>query len=382
MLTYSLTTGNTSSNDYYQDISAFCDKVLEKMQPFFFETVHQYSNYLEKEKGENNSTEETYLELLTLGTLWRIYSYQALHTKKIPQKFLIKLCDIRRDNKVIKTGIYTLKGILISLFFMSNRYDFLSNKVPNLRTLDAFINWLNATDEFHKEVKRLKQWHNFFQKLPTDKVEKILIQLVSFSKWFEKESIKVLGTYTEGVDKYLERNSNGRFLREDTFFCNRKRMEYHLNMVGAEFMNRGFRTKFCKTSQKLLLLPTCMAKRGPAKCLAKRKDDWYKCSQCTKGCQVNTLVVLGKKMNFKVLMVAHGSSIAARKNNTLPFNSNTGIVGVSCVLNLISGGWLLKDMGIPAQCVILEQCGCKNHWDKKGITTKLNINYLKKIMCS
>jgi hypothetical protein len=85
-------------------------------------------------------------------------------------------------------------------------------------------------------------------------------------------------------------------------------------------------------------------------------------------------------MGFNVLMVAHGSSISALKNNDISLDQNTGVVGVSCLLNLISGGWLLEGMGIPAQCVLLDYCGCKAHWHDEGIPTSLNVEKLKQIM--
>ncbi len=63
---------------------------------------------------------------------------------------------------------------------------------------------------------------------------------------------------------------------------------------------------------------------------------------------------------------------------TYLLSTDTGIVGIACVLNLISGGWRLNDIVIPAQCVLLDYCGCKNHWNKEGVPTEINFNRLKK----
>jgi hypothetical protein len=56
---------------------------------------------------------------------------------------------------------------------------------------------------------------------------------------------------------------------------------------------------------------------------------------------------------------------------------DTGIVGVACVLNLLSGGLKARRLGIPAQCILLDSCGCGNHWDIEGIPTVLNVDQLK-----
>lgn len=46
--------------------------------------------------------------------------------------------------------------------------------------------------------------------------------------------------------------------RKDVIFCVSRRAEYHLNMVGAEIMNRAYRERFIKTPKKAVLLPACM----------------------------------------------------------------------------------------------------------------------------
>ncbi len=88
-----------------------------------------------------------------------------------------------------------------------------------------------------------------------------------------------------------------------------------------------------------------------------------------------------KDLDVEVIMVGHSSSISSQKNDTRRLDPGIGVVGVSCVLNLISGGWMLRERGgIPAQCVLLDYCGCKNHWHEEGITTSLNLTYLKELL--
>jgi hypothetical protein len=59
---------------------------------------------------------------------------------------------------------------------------------------------------------------------------------------------------------------------------------------------------------------------------------------------------------------------------------DTSLIGVACVLNLISGGYEMKRLGISSQCVFLDYCGCKKHWDKEGFATSLNVNQLTKVV--
>ena len=61
-------------------------------------------------------------------------------------------------------------------------------------------------------------------------------------------------------------------------------------------------------------------------------------------------------------------------------NEKIGIIGIACVLNLISGGWKALRLGFIPQCVILEECGCSNHWLKESKMTAINEERLSYIV--
>ncbi|MBK7029286.1 MAG: DUF116 domain-containing protein [Bacteroidales bacterium] len=58
---------------------------------------------------------------------------------------------------------------------------------------------------------------------------------------------------------------------------------------------------------------------------------------------------------------------------------DTSLIGVACILNLLTGGYEMKNLNISSQCIFLDYCGCKKHWNEEGIPTDLNINQLKKV---
>ena len=61
--------------------------------------------------------------------------------------------------------------------------------------------------------------------------------------------------------------------------------------------------------------------------------------------------------------------------------SDVGVVGVSCPLTITGGGWEMRRMGIPAQGLLLDHCGCSWHWDLgRGIVTEINFRELKRIL--
>jgi len=48
-------------------------------------------------------------------------------------------------------------------------------------------------------------------------------------------------------------------------------------------------------------------------------------------------------------------------------------------LNILPGGYEMRDRGIPSQCVPLDYPGCQKHWRQAGIATGLNVDRLVRI---
>ena len=116
-----------------------------------------------------------------------------------------------------------------------------------------------------------------------------MVSAITFALCFENDSEENIGVYTENVDRYLKEVRPKRYWREDVIFCGRRRVEYHLNMVGAEILNKAFRESFVKTGKKLLLLPGCMRLFPNSKCKAKETELGIRCARCSSDCQVNRL---------------------------------------------------------------------------------------------
>lgn len=381
-VTYSLSKNDqVNSDEYYNKAAIFADEVLKESEALISPIVQSYHYYLNKiDCYQSNAPEETVLELLILGVLMRIYYPRALKLKGIQYKLLTLVSDIRKRNDNLKPVMNYLKGMMSTLFLLPNVEEKEERRVSNIKELKKLILWLEGSGEFSNEVKRLKKWEEYLSTLPSNKSLDILKAVYNFALWFEVRSNEALGEYTSRVDKYLEEIKNKSYWREDIILRKRVRVEYHLNMVGAEIMNRAFRQSFIDTNSKMLLLPICMTSPSKTYCQSKTFGKDFKCQSCSAKCQVNKLTVIGQEDGFKVMVVPHESSISSDSRKYTLFDENTGVIGVACVLNLISGGWLLKDMNIPAQCVLLDYCGCKKHWHHEGISTCINLNKLQEIL--
>jgi len=379
VITYSLRDDQARSDQYYHDVAAFTGQVLAEAQGRIQPLVDSFQSYWETLDGKTPPTEaECILELLTLGTLWRVYAGDALGLAAAPRQVLTGLIRLRKRGGRLKQGVDLLRGLLSTLFLFSNNGH--QPPTPTLDHLDRLLNWLAATGDFDQEAKRLRVWYDFLASRRPEKASSDLATAIALADWFETGSEATLGRYTPQVEQFLAEARPSYRWREDAIFCGRRRVEYHLNMVGTEILNRVFRQEFVNTARKIVLVPPCMKAQPDDKCKARSTSFGARCAGCTPGCRVHQLTQLGEKHGFGVLILPDDLRVFSASGMSLKTDAKVGIVGISCVLTNASGGWQTKDLGIPAQGVLLDYCGCRYHWHKEGIPTDINFVQLADVL--
>ncbi len=53
-------------------------------------------------------------------------------------------------------------------------------------------------------------------------------------------------------------------------------------------------------------------------------------------------------------------------------STEEGVVAVACALNIVPGGYGMRELRIPSQCVLLDYSGCRRHWHPRGIPTDIS----------
>jgi hypothetical protein len=381
VITYSLRDGQRRSETYYREIAAFTDEVLAEAEGRAGALMGAFRIYRHQIDHEAHGSRLEYVfQLLTLGVLWRVYAGDALGLTRMPQRMLSSLVRWRTKEGYLKPAVDFLRGVLGSLFLLPDTNHSAAPSVPALDHLGRLLDWLAAAGDFDQEVKRLRRWRDFLAGQPPQELAESLAVVTSFAAWFESRSQAVLGRYTPHVERFLaETHPNYRW-REDAIFCGRRRVEYHLNMIGTEIMNRAFREAFLDTERRVVLVPPCMKGQPDDQCEARDTPFGARCAGCTPGCRVHQLTRLGEKHGFEVLLMPHELSVFSTGVVKPVEGDAVGIVGVSCVLTNASGGWETKDLGIPAQGVLLDYCGCRYHWHKEGIPTDINFDQLLRVL--
>ena len=382
IITYSLRAGEKLSDGYYRDVATFTDQVLAEAGQLAHSIIEEFQGYIGQTGRETPRSQAEYIfELLTLGILWNTYTGNAIASNGWPYRLLAALAGLRERNEYLKPSIDFIRGILGTLFLFRQKNGRNKIPAPTLENLDRLLSWLTATGDFSEEAKRLRAWREFLSTQNNNKeVSNSLSTAIALADWFQANSLVALGGYTPNVEDFLVKTHPTYRWREDVIFCGRQRVEYHLNMVGTEIMNRAFRDQFLKTERKVVFVPPCMRAKPEGECKAQPTSFGAHCAACTPSCRIHQVTKLGEKHGFDVFIIPDELSVVSDKKMKTPQDNRLGLVGISCPLTNMTGGWETRRLGIPAQGVLLDYCGCPWHWHKHGIPTDININQLLQVL--
>lgn len=378
IITYDLRQGSKDSQQYYKTIEKLAMITKKRIKANFGEIIDAYGDAIEHHMIEKRRTDEEYgLELLMLGVLWQCYSQPSKIIKPY-QKKLLKAVVHRRNNTHLCKHIYShLKGRLIKKYFLNDKEK--KNSVVsiiNWESLEQLLLYLKATGEFEEESERLSFWKSFLKKRADWRL--ILKKAISEATYFYQLAHPVLQGYLPQLANFLKDEVADHKGKEDYLLVNRQELEYYLNMVGAEILNQAFRANFIKTTERFVFVPACMAIKEKGNCMRQKEGKGYSCKGCTACCPIHLTMQVAKQYHAETVIVEHGSELY--KTKVTAKQGSKGVVGIACPLNLLSGGWKAVKLGYVPQCVLLDWCGCKQHWHKKGIVTDINRSRLKTLL--
>ncbi len=368
-LTYNLEKEITGK-DYYTHIQKFVDEFINDLPKGFKSILGDYKLFVTGNKIEDLRTNYEYIyDLLFIGVAYKTYLPNALRINKLKTIIFTKLIKLRKVNGYTKEVSDRIRGILTTWFLSETQIPDEFYNIDN--DFELLEMWLEATNEFKEEVKRFRIFINYLKQKDEYEKEEIVDKLIKVTDSFIEKGEKELSVYTKNVNKFIEEKINNYKWKEDYIFCGRKEVEYHLSMVGAELLNRAFKQKYKQTKKRALLLPACMREKSAELCSAKKMGLDFLCTGCSNTCKINSIKKQVKEYDCDTYIIPHSSDFS----NWLKKWKNTteiGVIGVACPLNLMQGGLELRALNIPSQCVLLDYCGCKNHWCKEGIATGIN----------
>ena len=366
---YNLKAGYANSNAFYERLELLTQRILKKGS---YEMQLLLKDY-RRRRFSNQPWQETLLDIIMLGVLGNLYAGKQIPLLSIKHTILKKLYQIRKHHPKLKKHTDRLRGRLACHWLAGS-----NNRFPayptTLKELDSMLLFLSATNEYNEEIKRFRPVLRFLKEKNAGQLHQSLNSIMQLGRWFISEAKEHLGSFTSSVAPFLEAHPAGYAGREDFFFCGRQEAEYHLNMVGAQIINRVQRAEFLQTRQRVLLVPTCMAS-GPHCCATQKGSDLV-CAHCTPSCRISELTRQMENNGLKTVLIRHSSKFSSWLKPWANQN-HTGLIGTACVLNLLMGGFEMKRLNIPSQCVFLDHCSCQKHW-KSTKPTDINAQQICK----
>ncbi len=364
-----------NANGFYNRLESFSNRFLDKTPQEIFNLAGEtYVWVNENETEKARTTQEYMLDWLIFSVFWRNYAHKAMHTNPAMLALLRKLYSIRNERPEQKAQIDEIRGKLIYKFIVSKPSKDIIPEITQNR-LARFILWLEASGDFKEEAKRVRLLQRFI--FETVMPQSLYQTLLNWSDSFVIEAQTELGIYTKGVGIFLKNQKEEYRNREDILFTARPESDYHLNMFGAWILNEAFREGFEQTKKRAILLPTCM-RTDFLNCKAQKNGLEMRCTACNPYCNIGMIKNMMIEENTEIFLIPHSSDFTRFLENWQN-NSETGLIGVACVLNLLQGGFEMKALNIRGQCVFLDFAGCAKHWDAKGIATAVDPKQLAKI---
>lgn len=367
---YSLLADTSNPDEYYRDITIFArqsEAIMKENLTSIVEAFEQYCN--ENAIILNPANKELLFEAVLIGSFWNHHGGYANEASNALISTMKQLARLRKTERNTGKIADTARGIpgLKAMQKEKHKGSFLK---PGIEGLQKLINWMEATGEFLCEARVFSKWLPFFAETGEGFAFIAICSMRNSAMQIAEVGKKLLGKYPAEVSSFQSEIKKTHLLREDGISVNRSEAEYHIAMLGAYFINQEENEKFLITSRKVLLVPACMKMAGK-RCKAENKGFGEKCTGCNDNCQVNMLMAIGQQHHFEVWILKHSSDLSVWQNTL----NNTGIVGAACPATLLAGGYELKRLGIPVQCVVLDHCGCKQ-WTEKPAYSSLNINEL------
>ena len=373
---YSLFAGENNTDTYYHDIRIFSVKALNLLEENLGSLTDALIRfYHEDAEIASYSREELLLEALMTGVYWNRYGGYAQESSEALMDIMKQLSVLRKVPGQTGKSADEVRGIL-GLQMMENPEHENSFLLPGIQGFEKLISWMEATGEFHREARQLTKWMHFLKDTGDGFAFICICLMRNVASQFSVISQEALGKYTRETEQFHKNVRRKYAKREDGISVNRNSTEYHLGMLGAYLINDANCRAFSDSEEKVLLVPGCM-KGDAVNCKAVKTSCGEHCTLCAEKCQVNHLTKLGKSNGFEVMILKHSSDLSVWAPS--PGKIKTGVVGVACPATLLAGGFELKHHNIPAQCVVLDHCGC-HHWMDNPVSTSLNIKELLRRM--
>lgn len=155
------------------------------------------------------------------------------------------------------------------------------------------------------------------------------------------------------------------------------REQYHLYMLEIEMTNRMNSSEFKNSDRKIALMPYCL-QDFTVSCKAAKKGFDYQCKSCSSICFQNHASSILKK-NIIEPFIWMGGSIKELSKSTFKNGQSLGVLGISCIPELVWGMRKCRQYKIPVVGIPLNANRCMR-WFGEFFPNSINLVELEKLV--
>jgi hypothetical protein len=194
---------------------------------------------------------------------------------------------------------------------------------------------------------------------------------------FLKIAASQLTPFLAGVDDFARRRADDEWAKRDEL--RRKAAEAYLrNLLTVGVLNRLNRSAFGAATRRIIVLPECLKDFGDHPCAKIEQRNASTCDECTPDCIVCRTVASFADSSTSVVLEPEDLTAfladAKEKSGTL------GVVGVACILTLLSGFQTTMTLKLPTQGIFLNYSSCGHHWAEPPYNTNYSLYRMAQIL--
>jgi hypothetical protein len=386
-ITYSLRLEGTYNSDaYFAAIELLAGQWLERARAQVGDLVDAFRAYANSAYGHARSWPECAFELLMLGVLLHEHADQAADLPAWSAAVLTELVEAQDRLPWAEEAIKALRGVVgaLSGSFVDSVGKYVgtpnaeqTKRIAARKIVGDLVEWLRSQGET-TQADRLGEWLAYLRSLPVGQAQPVVVRCLALADDFAALSAPVLNPFTEQVESYVLERAPHCFWRYDAALVTRSRMEYHLGMLGTEILNQAYRERFETAPRKIVIVPPCLRALPDDQCKAVETPLGAQCQGCTPTCRVHQITQLAAKQGLPVFSIPD-DQLAKLCVSSGHVGTGLGVIGLACALRNWSAGWEADRLGLGAQGMLLDQVGCRKHWDPVGRPTDANLHELQTI---
>ncbi len=186
-----------------------------------------------------------------------------------------------------------------------------------------------------------------------------------------------LAPYLSGISQFVEHPE--KHPKYGSPALRRKPPEIYLrNMLAVGVLSKLNRRAFLETKSCIIVLPDCLKNYGGWTCSKDDPGNAPECMQCNPDCLV--FKSMERFADNRTGIFLEPENLKKFFEDIIRQNGTVGVVGVACMLTLLSGFKTTLSLKLPTQGVFLNYASCGHHWADPPYNTSYSFRRMARIL--